>query len=526
MIDVGIALAGLAVLVVVGLVVRRWPRGRGPDPRSEIIVPHAADVPLEQLESRLLGRTDVSSANLWEWTARTGKIQLAGRFVDLTSYDLEDVPRTVPEALELAHPDDRTRVHAIFEDYLTGRSPDCETECRLRCADGRYLWLRLRALATWDDHDRLLRLVGSFTDITARVEAEEQRVRLFNLSIDMLAVVGFDGVVQQLNPAWVRVLGWSRDDLMSRTLAEFTLEEDRPRMEEALAELRDGQPLEGIECRLVCLNGSRRWLSFTAFPYPDRKTIFAVARDITAHKEAEEQQAVYQERLRHLRNQLSLVEDRQRRELADAIHDGLAQQLFGLRAQITLLKYPERLSDYQGVVATAIEVLDETMVEARSLSFELFPPVLYQVGLEGALEWLAHQYEERSGQTCHFEVAGEASYEDNLPQDLRAMAYQSVRELLNNVRKHATANRVDVVLDWQPEQVRLSVVDDGCGFEFSDLDRLEIATATASGFGLFSIRERVRSVDGAMVIETSPGQGTSVHLDFPMPEETAAGSGG
>ncbi len=526
MIDVAIVLAGLAVLVVVGLVVRRWSGGRGPAPRREIIVPHAADVPLEQLESRLLGRTDVSTSTLWEWNAGTGKIQLAGRFVDLTGYDLEDVPRTVPEALELAHPDDRGRVQAIFEDYLAGRSPDCETECRLCCADGRYLWLRLRALATWDDHDRLLRLVGSFTDITARVEAEEQRVRLFNLSIDMLAVVGFDGVVQQLNPAWVRVLGWSRDDLMSRTLAEFTLEEDRHLMEEALAKLRDGQPLEGIECRLVCLDGSRRWLAFTAFPYPDRKTIFAVARDITAHKEAEEQQAVYQERLQHLRNQLSLVEDRQRRELADAIHDGLAQQLFGLRAQITLLKYPDRLSDYQGVVATAIEVLDETMVEARSLSFELFPQVLYQVGLEGALEWLAHQYQERTGQTCHFEVAGEAGYEDNLPQDLRAMAYQSVRELLNNVRKHATANRVDVVLDWQQELVRLSVVDDGCGFEFSDLDRLEIATATASGFGLFSIRERVRSVDGAMVIETSPGQGTSVHLDFPMPEETAAGSGG
>ena len=88
----------------------------------------------------------------------------------------------------------------------------------------------------------------------------------------------------------------------------------------------------------------------------------------------------------------------------------------------------------------------------------------------------------------------------------------------------------DIEDGMKPVQRRLmhtlSVMDDGSGFEFSDLDRLEIATVTASGFGLFSIRERVRSVDGAMVIETSPGQGTSVHLDFPMPEETAAGSGG
>ena len=368
---------------------------------------------------------------------------------------------------------------------------------------------RFRALRAGGD---VQRLPGPPTYNSQRIEAEEERDRLFNLSLDMLAVVGYDQRLQQVNPAWVRVLGWSRDDLMAAPLTSFVHPQDRAATEDLFARMRDSEVVENYECRLTCRDGSHRWLSFNSFPYPDHEVIFTVGRDVTAHKADEQQLLETQERLRSLGKQLALVEDRQRRELAMAIHDGLAQQLFGLRAQITLLKYPEKLADQPEVVERAIGILDETMTRARTLSFELFPPVLYEVGLEAALQWLTHAWGERTGIACRFAVV---EYGAELPEDSRAMAYQCVRELLANVQKHAGASLVTVGIDDEGEELVLTVIDDGRGFDPAPEER-RVGSDEMAGFGLFSIRERLRSVGGSVRIDSGPGRGTRVYLRFPV----------
>lgn len=351
------------------------------------------------------------------------------------------------------------------------------------------------------------------TRLLRGIEAEQERDRLFNLSLDLLAVGGFDGFLQQLNPAWVRVLGWSRDDLMGRPVLDFVHPEDRPAVEVAFRRLAEGEPVDGLECRFGCRDGSHRWLSWNSFPYADRQRIFSVVRDITAAKGAEQLLLENQERLRALGNQLSLVEDRERRHLAEAIHDGLAQQLFGLRAQVTLLKYPEKLADQRAVVTGILEILDETMVQARSLTFELFPPVLYEVGLAGALESLGRQFEQRTGIACEVDTWEEGCA---LPEDLRMMAYQSARELLTNVRKHAAADQVTLRLHDEHATVRLSVHDNGQGFDPQAVEAA-VPSASTGGFGLFSLRERLRSVGGVLRVESRPGHGCLVELTFPAP---------
>ena len=211
----------------------------------------------------------------------------------------------------------------------------------------------------------------------------------------------------------MRVLGWSRDDILGEKLMHFVHPEDRPFMEAALEELQSGETVRGEECRFRCRDGSYRWLSWSSFPYPEHELIFSVVRDVTEQKEAETKVLEYQDRLRSLNNQLALVEERQRQQLANAIHDGLAQQLFGVRAQVTLLKYPEALTDYQDAIADILGIIDDTMKEARTLSFELFPPVLHEVGLEAALTWLAHNFNTKTGVSCSVMVDGEG---EELPE--------------------------------------------------------------------------------------------------------------
>lgn len=469
---------------------------------------------LTHLNERIRRGLDGMGAALWEWNVPDDTIYLSDLFLEIVGYTREEFGTNAAYFFECFHADERSEIRRAFSEYMNHNTAHCSAEVRFRCKDGHYVWMHLRAVGSWDDAGQAISLVGSFSDITSKMEAEEERDRLFNLSTDMLSVGGFDQYLNQINPAWVRVLGWSRDELMGHPFLHFIHPEDQEVSAEAWELLKDGTPIEGLETRFRCRDGSFRWLSWGSFPYADRKLVFSVVRDITIQKRSEHQLLDYQDRLRSLSSQLSLVEDRQRRELASAIHDGLAQQLFGIRAQMVLLKYPDKVPNLQSVVAEIIDILDDTMADARSLSFELFPPVLYEVGLEAAIVWLAHNFGERTGVQCTSICEGDGI---ELPEDLRSMAYQCVRELLANVNKHAKAKKIEITLNYVDHFLTILVEDDGVGFDVHKQERPSGVSKATHGFGLFSIRERLRSVDGRMLVDSKAGQGTRIFLSFPHP---------
>jgi PAS domain S-box-containing protein len=452
-------------------------------------------------------------AAIWDWNISPSRLNITDEFIEFTGYTLDDLGAHPRAHLNMIHPAERDKARENFNAYLDGDRPDCEFEFRFLFPDGEYRWVKSRVVAFWDEDGKPARVVGSLMDISERVSAEEERDRLFNLSLDMLAVGGYDGFLQQLNPAWVRVLGWSRDDLMAEPILVFIHVEDQDLFGEALRQLEEGQLVEDLQCRFRCRDNTYKWLSWSSFPYPEHRKVFSVVRDITSQMEAQFKIRESQERLRSLSNQLSLVEDRQRRQLAEAIHDGLAQQLFGVRALVTLLRYPDKLDDMQQVVTDILAVLDETMDEARSLSFELFPAELQEVGLQAALGWMANEFQERNEMRCEVVVENEGP---ELSEDLRAMAYQCVRELFNNVKKHAAASEIKISLNHVDRYLTIVVGDNGCGFEITESGSQESRKLEHEGFGLFSIRERVRSVGGRMLVDSRLGKGCRVFLSFPL----------
>jgi two-component system cell cycle sensor histidine kinase/response regulator CckA len=125
------------------------------------------------------------------------------------------------------------------------------------------------------------RLGVAFEDVTKRKQAEDERNRLFNLSLDMLCVVGFDGYFKQLNPAWEKTLGWSREELLARPWIEFVHPDDRPATRAAAERLRAGEPLVSFENRYLCKDGGHRRISWNSHPLPEAGLAYAVARDIT-----------------------------------------------------------------------------------------------------------------------------------------------------------------------------------------------------------------------------------------------------
>lgn len=214
----------------------------------------------------------------------------------------------------------------------------------------------------------------------------------------------------------------------------------------------------------------------------------------------------YQEDLRRLASDLVSSEEHERRRIAEGLHDRIGQNLALVSMRLNVAQQAAGGSEAAGIIAEAREVLSDVIAETRTLTFELCPPILYELGLAAALDWQAEQFEATYGFAA---IVREHGGPFNLPEDVNAALFQAVREILTNAGRHAHATTVDVDVFHDEDQIRVVVQDNGMGF---DPAHLESHPEPHRGFGLFSIRERLRSMGGGLELISTPGQGTRVCL--------------
>ncbi len=126
-------------------------------------------------------------------------------------------------------------------------------------------------------------------DITPLKQAEADRQRIFDVSLDMLCVASFDGYFEELNPAWTRTLGWKEEELKAGKWIDLVIASDREATQAAHARLLRGETLVGFENRFRCKDGSIKWISWNSFPDLEKRQVFAVARDVTERRKLEEE---------------------------------------------------------------------------------------------------------------------------------------------------------------------------------------------------------------------------------------------
>lgn len=234
------------------------------------------------------------------------------------------------------------------------------------------------------------------------------------------------------------------------------------------------------------------------------------------------------EQLRALASELTLTEQRERRRLAQVLHDNLQQMLVAAKMQVKRAKRKARDDELAQSLGGIDGLLDQSIAESRLLTVELSPPVLFDRGLVGGLEWLARQFLEKHQLPVGLDLVADGEPAD---ESVRIFLFQAARELLFNTVKHAQAQSALVRLTRLDEdRLRLTVADDGLGFDPTRAKR----DSTMSGFGLFSIRERLELIGGRLEIVSAPGQGTEMIIEVSggrpqsaaeTPVPTAAASG-
>jgi len=223
-------------------------------------------------------------------------------------------------------------------------------------------------------------------------------------------------------------------------------------------------------------------------------------------------------RLRALAGELTLAEQRERRRLANFLHDHLQQLLVGAKFRTVMLGRTGDASTKQRAKEVE-DLLDESIAASRSLTAELNPPILQKGGLSVGLEWLASWMADKHGLCVELKTEPEDS---PLADDVKVLVFESVRELLFNIVKHAQTQLATVTMQQKRgDRMQIVVSDNGVGCE----SHLAAPTASGSGFGLFGIRERLDLIGGGLEIESSPGNGCRCTITTPLGSESRLATG-
>jgi PAS domain S-box-containing protein len=380
-----------------------------------------------------------------------------------------------------------------------------------------------------------------FNDITARKRTEaalresEERLRLAMAAAQMGA---WEIDLQRGTIVWdarqSEIFGRSVDSA-PKTLDQFytlihPLDIERLKQAAALTEA-SGQFSE--EFRIVGAHGTVRWIAGHGVTVRDLAgrpaRMVGVNYDITerkasqAHLEqfAEELERQVSERtrelvssqdqLRALATELNLAEQRERKRLADELHDHLAQMLVLVRLKLGQAKQGPVYRSMD-MIKQAEDVVNESLTYTRNLVAELSPPVLHEFGLFAALRWLAEQMQRYQ---LHVTVRIDATEDLRLPQDQAVLVFQSVRELLINAAKHAVSKQASIMAEGRGGCLGIVVEDQGVGFDLLAMGTQE-TSPMSSKFGLFSIRERMNALGGRLELQSAPGEGTRATLILPL----------
>ncbi len=475
----------------------------------------------------------------------------------LLGFEDHEMENTVDAWMSRVYPEDNQRSVEDLKNYIKGISKKYEHEYRMVHKDGSLRWLLARAQAIKNNTGRVIRLVGTGTDITAQKEIQDQleesqhELKAVNENLESLVaqrtenltksnaqlkneiekrtaiekelekskedyqglfenahdpIIIFDPqteIVMDVNDRACEVYGFTCDQFIGKSMAEIS-KFHRKVTRQIKAVLKKGKK-HAYEAIQYKADGSEMHVevSSSAVNYKDRQAILSINRDITERKRMENLIATERKK------RLSAIIDGQeieRRRVSRELHDGLGQLLTAAKLR---LRQSAKYSEHEKVqehLSDTNEIIDLTISEVRKISYNLMPTVLNDFGLTAALEKMADQLTDDKGLKINF--LSQVDF-DRLPKDMEVGLYRIAQEAVNNAMKYAEADKIDINLEQKGQEVTLVVDDNGKGFS---KDAPIQYGNNGSGKGLYNMHERAELINGKFILESEPGKGTTVKV--------------
>jgi PAS domain S-box-containing protein len=285
-------------------------------------------------------------------------------------------------------------------------------------------------------------------------------------------------------------------------------------------EFATGEPAPLLEQQFVALDGTVIDVEVVGIPITlsGRQAGKIMVRDITVRRQAEQAVRERQAEARHSRERLEALSQRllkalenERRFIARELHDQIGQSLTAVKLNLESLRAgPRGRGDQAFPLNESIEIVEQLMETVRSLSLELRPSALDDLGLAAALRWYADRQARRAGFAVRVRTQLPA---ERLASELETACFRVAQEAITNVARHAGARRVELDARTENGTLALTIRDDGRGFDVAAARR---GTSADGSIGLDGMEERVRLLSGDFQIDSHPGRGTTVRARFPL----------
>jgi PAS domain S-box-containing protein len=313
-----------------------------------------------------------------------------------------------------------------------------------------------------------------------------------------------DGVILEANLTAATVLATERQLLIGAVLTRFLATEARDTLYLHLRRVAEERGLCSCDVVVPQADGSQRWLRLESVAERGALGLVTQCRmvviDITARKKAEAAQ------------QLLEAQETERRHLARELHDEVMQTLTALQMNLDLLA--DQQPTMSSTLSTSMALVDDLVEQVRTVSLELRPIVLDELGLAPALEWYCQHQVLKLGLHAHY------TCDPVLPRPsstVETACFRVVQEAITNVVKHAQVQEVWVDLHCEDGILHLTIQDQGVGF---DVQAIHQRVAESVGVGLRGMAERLQLIGGRLDIRSTPGKGTEIHAWVALPPAT------
>jgi PAS domain S-box-containing protein len=421
-----------------------------------------------------------------------------------TFFDKPDLIRTI------VHPAWISAFDRQWEASLGGQADSFDFPIIHR--NGGIRWWRQRNIPIQDPAGRRVALEGLIIDVTGEKERQMEFETIIRTSLDGFWVVDVHNTrVLEVNDAYCRMTGYSREELVGQTISLVEAQETPEETARHVQQLM-GKGQDRFESRHRCKDGRiiDVEVSSTFLTLGEKNYVFL--RDITERNRQTKELKEKTRALQEMTFRLSEIAESERKEISRELHDQTGQNLTVLGINLNILKNslpPDLPEPIQNRLQDSIDLVAQTTHQLRTLVTQFRPPALDDFGLVAALHGVAAPFEKRTG--IPVEIIGEeitprpaGQVENNL--------FRIAQEALNNAAKYAQAKKVVITIQPDSNRLNLSIKDDGDGFDPKRLER----NGRGDRLGLLSMGERALAIGGTCRIESQPGKGTEVVVEVPV----------
>lgn len=476
---------------------------------------------IQESEERLQFALEAASQVAWDWNLQNNEVIYSGSYKKLYGFTKNELKNDFSDWVSRIHPDDRKKMQDLVTAHIQSRNLDHDSQYRIRDSEGNYRWIMAKGrLVSFDEEGKPLRMIGTHTDITEAVNRELELKQInerFNCMMQATHELLWEWDV--VNNKIFR----SKDG--KRNALELANGSPIERMDQLLQRVHpdDLENVHGIlnevlkaphghtfelEYRFRRRNGEFAYVYDRAILLRDDNNqpvrVIGSAQDISERKRLEKDLLKNELEYQRLLHQATVEsQENERAEIGKELHDNINQVLTTTKLYLELVRSNEELKE--DLVTKSLANINSIIQELRLLSRSLMDPSIGDLGLTDTIRDLIENL--HLTQKIKVEFCADENIETLLDNQQKLTVFRIIQECINNVLRHSHASFVRLALTRHENEVKLLVSDNGVGF---------LPETTRKGAGLKNIQNRIYLINGTLHLESSPGKGCTLQLQFPI----------